>query len=211
MHHSKGSWLAWALCALVAGLSTLGLALILASPSAPRLGPALVVTTLESVTPVVFGVVGALIIAHQPRNTIGWLLMLIALGWTTESVIANYLALQVEATPDATPATLLMVWFSEWNWWLLIGPLLLILLLFPTGQPPSPRWRWVIVALAALFCIFLVLITFGGFLGLGDTDVRLRNPLGIIPDGVMDSFFSVPWTIMMLTTVAFCVAAVFVR
>src|SRR5215216_3232390 len=184
MHHSKGSWLAWALCALVAGLSTLGLALTLASPSAPRLAPALVVTTLESVTPVVFGVVGALIIAHQPRNTIGWLLMLIAFGWTTESVIANYLALQVEATPDATPATLLMVWFSEWNWWLLIGPLLLILLLFPTGQPPTPRWRWVIVAVAALFGIFLLVVTFSETIHLDETNVRLRNPLGIIPNNV---------------------------
>src|SRR5215217_6288028 len=73
MRHSKAFWLAWALCALVCGLSAVGLALTLAGPTAPRLAPALVKTVLESAIPVVFGV----IVAHQPRNTIGWLLMVI--------------------------------------------------------------------------------------------------------------------------------------
>ena len=80
MSHSKASWLAWTLCALVVGLSAVGLALTFAGPNAPRLAPALVQTALESVIPVVFAVVAALIVAHQPRNTIGWLLMVIALG-----------------------------------------------------------------------------------------------------------------------------------
>ncbi|HJZ46348.1 MAG TPA: ferredoxin reductase family protein, partial [Roseiflexaceae bacterium] len=41
--------------------------------------------------------------------------------------------------------------------------------------------------------------------------VRLHNPLGIVPDSVIERFFSGPWSIMLLTTVACCVAAVFVR
>jgi hypothetical protein len=165
---------------------------------------------LEAVIPVVFGVVGALIVAHQPRNTIGWLLMVIALGWTIGGLIASYLPLPTAATPDPTPALLLSAWFSEWNWWLLIDPLLLILLLFPTGKPPSPRRRWVIVAVAALFSIFLVAVTFSETIQV-DTNVRLRNPLGIIPDSVSSPFLNGPWLIMLLTTVTFCVAAVFVR
>jgi hypothetical protein len=115
------------------------------------------------------------------------------------------------AMPDPTVAILLNAWFSEWNWWLAVGPLLLILLLFPTGRLPSPRWRWVIVALAALFGIFLLSATFAESFVEVDTNVRLRNPLGIIPDSVMDTFESGPWSVMLLTTVACCVAAVFVR
>jgi hypothetical protein len=46
---------------------------------------------------------------------------------------------------------------------------------------------------------------------LPETDVLLPNPLGFIPGSVIIFFFGVPWAIMLLTTVAMCVAAVFVR
>ncbi len=80
--------------------------------SAPRAGPALVKTLPEVVIPVVFGVVVALIVAHQPRNTIGRLLMVIVLGWTTAAVIASSLPLPTTAILEPTPAMLLNVWFS---------------------------------------------------------------------------------------------------
>src|SRR5262249_13272814 len=197
--------------ALVVGFGAVGLALALAGPNAPRTAPALVKTALDYVSPVVFGVVAALIVAHQPRNTVGWLLMMVALGWTIAWVIVDYLSLAMTAMPDPSLAILLNAWFSEWNWWLAVGPLLLILLLFPTGRPPSPRWRWAIVAVAALFGIFLVSATFAESLVEVDSGVRLHNPLGIVPDSVIERFFSGPWSIMLLTTVACCVAAVFVR
>src|SRR5215213_10312561 len=107
MYHSKASWLAWTLCALVVALSAVGLALTFASLNAPHLAPALVQTAVESVIPVVFAVVAALIVAHQPRNTIGWLLMVIALGWTIAEVIASYLPLPMATMPNPTLAMLL--------------------------------------------------------------------------------------------------------
>src|SRR5262249_37417823 len=76
---------------------------------------------------------------------------------------------------------------------------------------PSPRWRWAIVAVAALFGIFLLSATFAESLVEVDSGVRLHNPLGIVPDSVIERFFSGPWSIMLLTTVACCLAAVFVR
>lgn len=203
--------LAWTLCAFIVALSAIGLALTLPGPNAPRLAPALVKTVLEAFVPMVFGVVGALIVAHQPRNTIGWLLMVIALAWTTGGVLASFLPVLTAPTPNPTPAMLLNTWFSQWSWWLLIGPLLLILVLFPTGRPPSPRWHWVIVAVGALFGTFLILATFSETITATDTNIRLHNPFGIIPDSVENVIFSGPWLIMLLTTVALCVAAVFVR
>jgi len=138
--------LAWALCSLVVGLSAAGFALTLVGPNAPSTAPAFAKIALDTVGPVVFGVVAALIVAHQPRNTIGWLLMLLALGVTTLQIAGGYLPLAIAATPEATPAILLIAWFSNWSWWLLIGPLLLILLLFPTASTAAsttqPRcWR----------------------------------------------------------------------
>ncbi len=112
MKKRRAAWLVRALCALVVGLDALGLTLTFAGPNTPRLGPALVKTLLEAVVPVVFGVVVALIVAHQPRNTIGRLLMVIVLGWTTAAVIASSLPLPTTAILELTPAMLLNVWFS---------------------------------------------------------------------------------------------------
>ena len=139
MQHPKASWLAWTLCALVGALTGIGLALTFAGPDAPRSAAVLTQTVLEAVLPVVFGVVGALIVGRQPRNTIGWLLMVIALGWSGGGVPTSYLPYALAESPEPSVAILVTVWFVGWSWWLLIGPLLLILLLFPTGRPPTPR------------------------------------------------------------------------
>jgi len=210
MHHSKAFWLAWALCALVAGLSTLGLALTLAGPNAPFTAPTVAKIALEPIGSIVFGIIAALIVAHQPRNTIGWLLMALALGLPTLQIVDGYLPLAIAASATSTPAILLIAWFSQWSWWLVIGPLLLIVLLFPTGRPPTPRWRWSIVAVAALFGIFLLSATFSEVFELPEANLHLRNPIGILPD-IMWTIIAVPWTIILVTTVGSCVAAVFVR
>jgi two-component system NarL family sensor kinase len=104
------------------------------------------------------------------------------------------------ATPHPTLAILLIAWFNQWFWWLLLGPLLLILLLFPTGRPPSPRWRWVIVAVAVLFGIFLLVSTLKASFEVPNTNVRLRNPLGILPESAW-TIVAVPWIMVLLTTV----------
>ncbi len=211
MHHSKASWLAWTLCALVVALTAVGLVLTFGGPNAPQLAPTIVQTALEAGIPVVFGVVAALIVAHQPRNTIGWLLMVIALGWTLGGIPASYLPYALSASPEPSAVILVMLWFVQWNWWLLLGPLMLILVLFPTGRLPAPRWRWVIVAGVALCGTFLFFITFSEIIEAPEYHARFPNPLGIIPERVLTVFFNVPWTIMLLTTVTCCVAAVFVR
>jgi len=206
MRYSKASWLAWTLCALVGVLDVVAFVM---TPTDARFAAELVQFGTQFVSPIVFGVVGALIVAHQARNTIGWLLMTIALGWTIAGVVDLYQPDTIPATPTLT--TLAIVWFTQWSWWVLIGPLLLILVLFPTGRPPTPRWRWVIAAVGALFGIFLFFVTFADFIQVLDSGIRLRNPLGFIPDSVMNTLFNGPWLIMLVTTVTWCVAAVFVR
>ena len=96
---------------------------------------------ISGVAPVVFAIVAALIVSRQPRNTIGWVLMVPVGLYVVGGPIASYIERLAPSSPDPTVAILLMAWFNTWNWLLLIIPLLYIPLLFPNGQSPTPRWR----------------------------------------------------------------------
>jgi hypothetical protein len=74
---------------------------------------------------------------------------------------------------------ILVIWLSGWSWWLLIGPLLLILLLFPTGRALSPRWRLVGGIIALLFVVFVVFITASPEWQDPTTGKTFPNPLGL--------------------------------
>ncbi len=134
-----------------------------------------------------FGVVGALILSRDRRNTIGFLLM-----WASFMTAASFLS--GEILTYAVPR-------GYDDWWVtssglingagwLFGILLtvfLLPLLFPDGHLPSRRWRpllWVIAALVALIAVGLV---FGQPTLTGSGDVETVNPLyvdavGSLPD-----------------------------
>ena len=77
-----------------------------------------------------FSTVGALVASRQPRNAIGWLLLLAGASYVLGGVSAS--------AGDDPPA--LVAWFGEWIWLVGVGPVATFgLLLFPTGHLPSPR------------------------------------------------------------------------
>ena len=120
-----------------------------------------------------FTTVGALVASRQPRNAIGWLLMLAGLSYVLGGVSAS--------AGDDPPA--LVAWFGEWIWLVGIGPVATFgLLLFPTGHLPSPRWRpvaWLAVV-ALILAVGAVAFKPGRF-----EDSAIENPVGIpgLPDG----------------------------
>jgi hypothetical protein len=159
-------------------------------------------------TPVVFAVVAALILSSQPRNTIGWLLMVAVGAFVVGGPLESYIGHLAPPSPEPTVPLLLMVWFSNWGWLLLIFPLLLILLLFPNGRPPTPRWRWVSVAAIAWLLLFVLLATFPR--QLTTPDFVLDNPIGILGGDTIELLAGV-WVAGLLALVVACSVALFVR
>lgn len=207
----RQAWLAWTLCAIVVVFTLLGLATALAAPGAPQDIRDVLNQVMTCAYIIVFSLVGALILGRYARHTIGWLLMALALSLAPFGFLQSILEGAAAASPAPSLTTWLLYWLSNWTWWLLIGPLLLILLLFPTGRLLSSRWRWVVGMLAMLFVSFLFVATFSGTLTDTSSGRTMPNPLGIIPESFPIDGILVPWQITLIGTAAACVISVFVR
>ena len=159
----------------------------------------------------VFSLLAALILSRQPRNLTGWLLMIPGVSGVLFAPSESYLNSFPTSAPPASLSVLLIVWLSNWGWLLLIFPLLLIPLVFPTGSPPSPRWRWVFPASFGLGLLFIFLVSFSEKLSSGENpNWEIRNPIGFIPEEAMEVIIF-PWLIGSVSLTLACVASLFVR
>jgi signal transduction histidine kinase len=207
---NRNSWLAWTLCAIVSIVALVDIVLISSvRPTNDNLLK-LVGDTGWSILQIVFAVVAALIISHKPGNRIGWLLMTPALMFTLDQPIAAYLG-RFTSAPEPTLPILLMTWFEGWSWLAIIFPLLWILLLFPTGSPPSPRWRWVLFSTFGMLVFFLLWAGLVTQFSQPDDQWSLRNPIGFIPDGPVNTIILAMWVISLALLTVICAASLFVR
>jgi hypothetical protein len=207
------SWLAWSLYGLMIFLSIIWSGVGLFSQDSSRNAPYLVGEALISLAaPLVFAIVAALIVSHQPRNIIGWVLMVPVGLYVVGGPIQRYIESLAPSSPEPTIPLLLIVWFNNWNWLLLIIPLLLILLLFPSGRPPTPRWRWVGVAAVAWATLFVLMVALAQKISAGTTPdlVVFDNPIGVLRDDTAELLLGV-WIAGLLALVVACAVALFVR
>jgi hypothetical protein len=160
--------------------------------------------------PIPFAITAALIVSRHPGNVIGWLLM--APAFLAIIAVPSDLFMKNVTTPPADPSFLFLffVWFISWSWLLLIFPVILLPLLFPTGRPPSPRWRWVLFLVAGLCVTFLFIATFAKEFQSIDQGWYIPNPIGFLDDAVIQTFIG-PWQIILIGTVILSAASLFVR
>ena len=168
------SWLAWSLW--VSTLLTGALTLLLASLNVPT--SSALTTALISIVIFAFSTVGALVASRRPENSIGWLFCGGAFIWSLGEFTLEYGVYTLVTAPGALPAGAWAAWFGTWargiGWFLIV---MFLLLLFPTGRLPSPRWRLVLWAAVGYVAFFTLVI----WLSPVSQDFRLssvRNPLG---------------------------------
>jgi hypothetical protein len=163
-----------------------------------------------------FALVGALILTYRPDNRVGWLLMLP--GISAFVLLDAYLRPLIDGSaplpPTLTPGLWLALWYSNWNWTLLIFPLLWLMLLFPTGRPISRRWGWLVYIGVVLMLFLLLLSTVGTPMspGSGSAEWSYPNPIGLIQTAqVADSAVFTLFVAIMPVWVILCLAALVVR
>jgi hypothetical protein len=123
--------------------------------------------------------VGAVIVARQPRNRIGWLCCAVGLLVGPAFLGQAYAWYAMVYRPGSLPGGLAMAWLGEWPWFVAIGLVLtFLLLLFPTGHLVSRRWRVVAWAAAANLAVRLLWAMFKPTLDAIEPHV-VPNPLGL--------------------------------
>jgi hypothetical protein len=175
MSGGKAAWSAWGIWAL--NVFATVLTLLLAALNEPT--SSLRNTVFISLVILAFSTVGALIWSRRPENPIGWLFCSGAFCWILGELALEYGVYALITAPDTLPAGTWATWFGGWargiGWFLIVG---FLLLLFPNGRLPSPRWRpvlWGAVGYVGFFTVVTLLSPVSN-------DTRLafaRNPLGL--------------------------------
>jgi hypothetical protein len=144
---SSSTWFAWLLVGLSVVLVLGGVSLSVATRSVVTGLPygseaflAGAIYNLATLLP--FSVVGAIVASRHPHNAIGWIFCGVSLVVALDTLAGGYAEFAIESGSGIRSLAETAAWFSSWTWIpLVLVPTSLLLLLFPDGTLPSPRWR----------------------------------------------------------------------
>ena len=91
-----------------------------------------------------FGWFGALIVSRRPGHPIGWLLCAFGIVAGLTDFATEYAIYGLLTRPGAVPAAGAAAWLASWIFATELALLAGLLVLFPSGRPPSPPWRGVL-------------------------------------------------------------------
>ncbi len=168
---------------------------------------------------VVYAGAGGLIAARIPGNPIGWLLCLLGLALAASLFLEQYGLRGLATAPGSLPAVRQVTALGAGTQMLAVAPLIILVLLFPDGHPPSRRWRPVLWAAAAAAVIAgcAQLLERGTVVAGSLTNalvaahVAYPNPLGVFPRHGWYSDLVAVAAGTALVTAALAVVSVFVR
>jgi hypothetical protein len=209
----SSSRVGWALLGLSAAFIAAAAFLVRGAPTdIPGLEVATAEDVVDAFLNLAFALVGALILARQPRNLFGWAFLLVALCFEASLFAGAYSTYGTFTHPGSLPAPQLLSLASD----ILIVPCIVLVatvvpLLFPTGLPPTRRW-WIVGAAAGV-AIVLAAISMAIRPGPVDEDVPSAgaNPLGIPGAGGLADALELAALLLFFLAAAGSLASVVVR
>jgi len=169
------AWLAWSMWVLALGFSLATLLLRLTANSWWNAGAFFALSTT-----------GALVASRRPANPIGWLYCAMGFLGALTTFAQQYAIRGLVEHPGSLPGAVFVAWLEQWSFWFVFpAGIALVLLLFPTGRPASPRWR----PLVWIGLTFALLMVVGSMFAPGRMGDALRPPSGPGADfGVQNPF-----------------------
>ena len=135
-----------------------------------------------AVSAVGYATLGALIV-RRVRNPIGWLLLIAGAGVGFLSLFSSYAVAGILTHPGGLLAAKPVGAVAEWAFFPVVASLAYVLLLFPTGVLPSPRWRPVavlnVLATGVLLVAFILVPRPVALPAPGGYTLTYPNPFGI--------------------------------
>ena len=120
--------------------------------------------------------VGALVASREPANPIGWIMMVMGLGFLATGLSDEAVTFTYVTDPGSLPFGSLWAWMTNWTYLVALGPAPLLIAVFPTGVVLSQRWRFLPIAWLVTMVVALFFVMFAP--GPIDHDeVVLPNPL----------------------------------
>jgi signal transduction histidine kinase len=125
-----------------------------------------------------FPIIGYLLASRQPENTVGWVML--GMGVFMGIPNAAYATYAIHGGPGGRDLGVLLEALDQPMWIPVVAiPATFLLLLFPNGHLPSPRWKWFARILGGgLVLIFLVILVGPGPIE-GGALPGAQNPLGL--------------------------------
>ena len=154
--------------------------------------------------------IGALVASRHPRNAVGWLFLAVGAGIGLLLLSTEYAHWALVEQAGNYPLTTLAAWLEQWLWLPSVGLIpTLILLLFPDGRPPSPRWNWLVWASA----LALGIAAIGGMIEQRlEGGYSIDNPIGVpgLEDVESEPLFA-PLFVLFIPLAALCATSLVVR
>jgi hypothetical protein len=151
--------------------------------------------------------VGAVLVSRRPRHPVGWLLLGLGLSLIFLGVVSDYAIYALLAGGGPLPGARWAALLADTGWVLWPAAIGFVLLLTPTGSPPSPRWRWWMWLAAAAPLVYMLAEA------LESTPMdppfgSVVSPMALAAGGPADDVLRVvDWLAALLTQVAILVAA----
>jgi signal transduction histidine kinase len=126
-----------------------------------------------------FPIIGYVLAIRRPDNAISWLMLGIGAGFGLSAFVGSYASYAIQGGVGGHDLGAIALAFDQPMWVPIVSlPATYLLLLFPDGYLPSPRWRWFAWVLGISMVITFLAILFGPGRFEESPFPNVVNPLG---------------------------------